>query len=206
MQPGLSPFKGGFMDSSYEFSAEQNQVIGRTGGRVRLWGILSLFAAVLMLLGGLLSATIAPVVALIYLAAALIPLFVGLAFMRAGKALKAVTTTEGHDVALLMDAMDNLARAFGIQLVASLAWFALIVIAFISAIAIPMFADTKVKAYEMQQLADLNDLTTAQTKFFSDSSRYASDVRSRRTRVQPQPRHHDYGQWGLSRLDRQECA
>lgn len=117
---------------SYEFDAAQNEVIRRAGARTRWWGIFTLAVGVLMIAGALvaiLSGGAAAILGgLVYGAIALIPVFVGLNFIRSGKALQAVVATTGSDIGHLMRALDNLSRAFLIQIAAAAVWIALGVI------------------------------------------------------------------------------
>ena len=51
-----------------------------------------------------------------------------------------------------------------------------VIIGILAAIAIPKFANTKSKAYITAMKSDLRNLVTAEEAFFSDSSKYTSQV------------------------------
>lgn len=130
--------------SGYEFTTAQNQVIRATGSRTRIWGILSLIGGgltALIGLGALFTGEAFGVVAgIVYGLLSLIPIFVGLNFLKAGRALGTVVTTEGDDIDHLMSAMVSLSRAFLIQIVATAVWGGLVLVGIIAAIAIPTLA------------------------------------------------------------------
>src|SRR5690348_9283870 len=51
-----------------------------------------------------------------------------------------------------------------------------VIIGILAAIAIPKFANTKSKAYVTAMKSDLRNLVTAEEAFFSDSSKYSTDL------------------------------
>ena len=51
-----------------------------------------------------------------------------------------------------------------------------VIIGILAAIAIPKFANTKDKAYITAMKSDLRNMVTAQEAFFSDSSKYSTDL------------------------------
>jgi type IV pilus assembly protein PilA len=51
-----------------------------------------------------------------------------------------------------------------------------VIIGILAAIAIPKFANTKSKAYVTAMKSDLRNLVSAQESFFSDSSKYTTDL------------------------------
>ncbi|HEY4306275.1 MAG TPA: prepilin-type N-terminal cleavage/methylation domain-containing protein [Gemmatimonadaceae bacterium] len=51
-----------------------------------------------------------------------------------------------------------------------------VIIGILAAIAIPKFANTKSKAYVTAMKSDLRNLVTAEEAYFSDSSKYTSDL------------------------------
>ena len=127
----------------YEFTAAQNDIIRSAGSRTKIWGILTLCVGVLMALGGLLAMfsgeAFGVVAGLIYGLLALITIFIGLNFVRAGNALGEVVTTEGNDISHLMDSLHNLGRAFLIQIVAAVVWLVILMLGILAAIAVPAF-------------------------------------------------------------------
>jgi hypothetical protein len=102
----------------YEFSVSENEVVGRLGRRAQLWGGLSVAGGALCLLGALLAIRIdaSSTTTLFLLFAALPQLSVGMSFLGAGRSLVGVVETQGHDVALLMDALRRLTVALRIQI------------------------------------------------------------------------------------------
>ena len=116
----------------YEFTTSENKVIRSTGSRVKTWGVFSLIAGGVTILVAAVSLSIGEaagvVGGIIYAALALIPIFIGLNFVRAGRALEAVVGTEGSDIDHLMGAMQNLGKAFLIQIVAAASWVVIFVV------------------------------------------------------------------------------
>src|SRR4029077_9853085 len=51
-----------------------------------------------------------------------------------------------------------------------------VIIGILAAIAIPKFANTKSKAYITAMKSDLRNMVTAEEAFFSDSSKYSTDL------------------------------
>lgn len=127
----------------YEFNAEENAIINATGLRAKTWGVLTLVAAVLLGTAGILAAVstegFGAVAGVIYALLALIPIFIGLNFVRAGNALGAVVTTRGNDIDHLMGSLQNLSNAFLIQIVATVLWFVAFLVGIAAAVALPAF-------------------------------------------------------------------
>lgn len=170
----------------YEFDSAENQVIRKTGSRTWAWGLIIFSIGLLQgLLGVLFAVGMASegelaaglVVFVIYGVLVLIPILVGLYFMRAGKSMKAVVTTVGSDIEHLMGAMRSLGKAFLIQIVATilfvLLWVALV------AISVPRFGETRDRAYLAAMRSDLRNLQTAQEIYYGDENyTYAGDLRT----------------------------
>ncbi len=129
--------------TGYEFTSAQDLIIRTTGSRARTWGILTLISGGLTALAGVLAVFTAEsfgvIAAIIYALLAAIPIFVGLNFLRAGKALGSVVTTQGSDIDHLMEAMGSLGKALFIQIVSALIWVALLAWGVVAAIATPQF-------------------------------------------------------------------
>jgi hypothetical protein len=126
---------------SYEFQARENTVIRRTGKRTKLWGTMTLGAGALIAFIGvgaaLTGGEFGVAAGVVYLLLALIPIFIGRNFRRAGNALIAVVNTEGNDIDHLMNSMDGLGRAFLIQAAAAALWAMLMLAGIALAIAVP---------------------------------------------------------------------
>ncbi len=109
---------------SYEFSATENQTIQRTAGRSVVYGYASVALGALGTLGGLAALVVvggAAGAVGIGIAVALLPnLIAGFWYVRAGESLKGVVETQGHDIALMMVAMDRIAAAFKLEGIASI--------------------------------------------------------------------------------------
>jgi hypothetical protein len=129
------------LDAGYEFTPAQDLIVRTTGSRARTWGILTLIGGGLTALTGVLAAFTGEdfgiIAAIIYAVLSLIPLFVGLNFLQAGKALDAVVTTKGSDIDHLMESMGSLGKALFIQIVSAIIWLALVVLGIVASIAIP---------------------------------------------------------------------
>ena len=170
-------------EQGYEFTPAQNKVVRATGSRVKIWGVFSLIGGGLFVLGAValfFTGEVAGVVGgIIYGLLALIPIYIGLNFVRAGRGLGAVVGTEGSDIDHLMGALQNLGTAFLIQIVAAVVWVTLGVLA---AIAIPKFAQARDRGYVAAEMSDLRNLVTAQERFYADDHdgdgvfEYAADM------------------------------
>ena len=166
--PGASPPTG----EGYEFTTSENNVIRSTGSRVKTWGVFSLIAGALPALGGValfFTGEVAGVVTgIIFGLLALIPIFIGLKFVRAGQALGAVVGTEGSDIEHLMSAIQNLGAAFLIQIVAAVSWVGIFIV--LVSISMRSVGDTRERAYLAAERSDLRNLATVQELFFADNA------------------------------------
>ncbi len=105
-------------EGQYEFTSEENERIDRVGSSSSIWGICAI-------VGGLLLATLAIVQflldnfrgAILVVPLLLVCVLVGGLYRKAGQALTKVVTTEGNDVELLMGSLNQLARAFRIEVI-----------------------------------------------------------------------------------------
>ena len=131
--------------TGYEFTTGQDEIIRTTGSRARTWGILTLIGGGLTALTGVLALftgeDFGVIAAVIYAVLSLIPLFVGLNFLQAGKALDAVVTTTGSDIDHLMESMGSLGKALFIQIVCMITWFAIVAVGIVASIAIPQLGN-----------------------------------------------------------------
>lgn len=167
--PGASPPTG----EGYEFTTSENDVIRSTGSRVKTWGVFSLIAGALPALGGVAlffrQAYVGGVIpGIIFGLLALIPIFIGLKFVRAGQALGAVVGTEGSDIEHLMSAIQNLGEAFLIQIVAAVSWVGIFILVLVSIIRAA--DDTRERAYLAAERSNLRNLAAVQEMFFADNA------------------------------------
>jgi hypothetical protein len=101
----------------YEFSDEENQVIGRCGQRVRLWGLTALLigtvAGALTMFGFIFGGKV--VVLLVGLPITFVYLLVGNDYRAAGASMERIVLTEGLDVDHLLSSIGDLSHAFKIE-------------------------------------------------------------------------------------------
>lgn len=124
-QPGGPP--GGFAPApsygNYEFNEYENSVIDKTASRVKLWGIVSIVIGAFQILSscGMFAradlATNLPV--------GIVGIVVGVTFLGAGNALKAVVQTQGNDLMHMMQALEKMSSAFMIQMICLVVAFVL---------------------------------------------------------------------------------
>ena len=133
-------------NKAYEFTARENVVIRKTGKRSRWWGALSVIWGLIMLATGALAVVWleagpgAVAVGGIYAISAIIPLLIGLNFLRAGRSFLGVSETEGHDIPHLMRALENLGSALGIQVAMAVVGILLFALGVAAAFAFPLLA------------------------------------------------------------------
>ena len=129
--------------TGYEFTPAQDLIIRTTGSRARIWGILNMLGGGLTALTGVLALftgeDFGVIAAIIYALLSLIPIFIGLNFLRAGRALDAVVSTSGSDIDHLMESISGVGKALFIQIVSAMIWIAIVVLGIIASIAIPEF-------------------------------------------------------------------
>lgn len=145
---GGPPSQGG---GTYEFNEAENLTIDNVAKYARVWGIISLISGILVLLMGITVTILGGAIAaamrgtsspfgpaiIAAMGAALIPSSIvsiigGVFYMKSGASLKAVTQTQGNDIALLTNAIRSLSTAFKIEAIAMAVGF---VIGFILGIA-----------------------------------------------------------------------
>ena len=72
-----------------------------------------------------------------------------------------------------MGAMQNLGKAFLIQIVAAVFWVVIFVV--LVAISVSSFGDTRERAYLAAERSDLRNLASQEEIFYADSLRYTAD-------------------------------
>ncbi len=121
MGMGMSPQYG-----NYEFNEYENSVIDKAASRMKLWGIISTVIGGLQVVGSC-GMFASPSLAT-YLPAGIVAIVVGVTFLGAGNSLKSVVTTEGNDLAHMMQALQKMSTAFMIEIVCAIVGFVLAVI------------------------------------------------------------------------------
>lgn len=122
--------------AEYEFDDKQNLVIGATANRARIFGILCSITGVVQLLAAVLglAGVLDPGMAVFMIPGGIFNLVLGMFFARVGTSLSQVVMTQGEDITLMLGALQNLGKAFLIQIVASiivLVWVVLTMVTFI---------------------------------------------------------------------------
>jgi len=101
----------------YEFSSDENAVIGSTASWTRGAGIIQIVVGALAAIGGILGLASGNPGSLVNLIAAAVCLSVGIALTSAGGSLNRVVITEGGDIMHMMQAMRSYQRAFKVQVI-----------------------------------------------------------------------------------------
>ena len=131
---------------AYEFTEREDVVIRRTGKRSRLWGFMAIIWGFVMLATGAMAVVWleagpgAVAVGAIYAISAIIPLLIGLNFLRAGRSFIGVAETTGHDIPHLMRALENLGSALQIQIIMAVLGILLFALGIVAAFAFPLLA------------------------------------------------------------------
>lgn len=127
---------GGFAPApsygNYEFNEYENSVIDKTAGRIKLWGIVSIVIGGFQILsscGMFANATYAT-----NLPVGIVGIVVGVTFLGAGNALKAVVQTQGNDLMHMMQALEKMSSAFLIQMICLVVAFVLAAIVAVIAV------------------------------------------------------------------------
>jgi hypothetical protein len=105
----------------YEFGHAENLVIGSTANRARIFGILCAISGVLELLAAIANLTglVEGNIAAFLAPTGVFNIVLGVLLTRMSTSMSKVVTTTGSDVTLMMDALENLGKAFLIQIVAT---------------------------------------------------------------------------------------
>jgi hypothetical protein len=145
--PAANPFappgaRGGY--GRYEFNDLENGIIERTANRARAWGILA------MALGGL--NVVAGGMAFLYpillanLVSGVVSMVVGASFLRAGRSLSNVVTTQGEDLRHMMEGLDKVGTALMVQMVTTIIGFLLAAFAIALATSLALSSSTNDEA------------------------------------------------------------
>ncbi len=128
--------------AEYEFSETENVTIGSCANRSRIFGILCGVTGGLQLVIALLSVVgvLHGNEAVFMFPGGVFNIILGVIFTRVGNSLTAVVTTQGRDVTLMMAALGNLARAFLIQIIATLVLILIVTIGLVAVVVIFMSA------------------------------------------------------------------
>ncbi len=111
----------------YEFNASENEVVARTARYARGWGIVSIVIGAFGILGSL-QALGGNAAALAQLPPGVANVVIGGFFISTARSLRSVVTTQGDDIAHLIEALRKLGLAFLIQLVVFALAFALFLV------------------------------------------------------------------------------
>lgn len=98
--------------AQYEFTASQNEVLAKAARWITLFGWTMILSALIMTVGGVMSADEGRISALI---AAAVYFIVGVSFRKSASSMREVVKTEGNDIEHLVAAVDNLADAFQVM-------------------------------------------------------------------------------------------
>ncbi len=147
-----------------------------------MWGRVSVIGGALVAVVGLLELISGEggdriIGLIVYGSLAVVPILIGLHFLKSGKALEAVVTTEGDDIYHLLDSIESLGTALLFQLEAVVLWVLLMALGLVTTTAIPSFAiDLRERAYQGAARADLKDLAVAQEASHASAGAYARDL------------------------------
>ncbi len=124
--PAANPFatpgaRSGY--GRYEFNDFENDIIKRTAKRALVWGIIAMALGGINVIAGCL-AFMHPVL-LANLCSGVASMVVGASFVRAGRSLTNVVTTQGEDLRHMMEALDKVGSALVVQMVTTVIGFLL---------------------------------------------------------------------------------
>ena len=101
----------------YEFTQQENSVIGTTANRAKWWGWISLVLGVILTLVAFASFTQGVEAGLDALLQGVPSVIVGAIFIKTARSLQLVVDTEGDDIIHMMTAVKSLGSAFLVQLI-----------------------------------------------------------------------------------------
>jgi hypothetical protein len=99
---------------SYEFNPIENAIIGKTAGRAKLWGVVSVVVGSLQLFSSCGAVENRALAANLPLG--LVAVIVGITFVGVGNSLGSVVSTRGNDLMHMMLALQKMSTAFMIQI------------------------------------------------------------------------------------------
>jgi len=112
------PRAPGAAGGEYEFTAAENQTIGDLAAKMRFVGLVGALLGVLLLLAGVAGLVLggrSGGMNLGYVLQGVLLLFVGIWTRSAAGGFQRIVDTQGHDIANLMTALDELRRIYGLQ-------------------------------------------------------------------------------------------
>lgn len=124
-QPGM--MGGGF--GNYEFSDNENGIIGKAASRAKLWGVISIVVGACNVLAGF--GCFAKPDLIVNFFSGITAIVVGVVFLGVGGSLKMICDSQGNDIAHLMQAMQKLSSAFLIQTIVTIVGAVLFLLAFV---------------------------------------------------------------------------
>lgn len=119
---GPAPVAGG----NYEFTQYDNETIARVGGRAKTYGVVSTVIGVVLFVLAFTAIAAVPskrdgaLIALGLGAIAVQPVISGHFYSQAGRAFMAVATTQGNDIAHMMEALGKLRSAVRVEAVVAI--------------------------------------------------------------------------------------
>jgi hypothetical protein len=121
---GMAPVQYG----TYEFNDAENAIIGKTAGRAKLFGIISIVLGALYSMSS--CGACAKADLLMNLPQGVIGIVVGIFFIGVGNSLQNVVNTQGNDIQHIMEALQKMGTAFLVQIITWIVGFALGLIVF----------------------------------------------------------------------------
>jgi hypothetical protein len=103
-------------EKSYEFTADQNHLIGTLASRMKFVAIFLIVLGCIMGLAGLFSLP----AGVVYLVIAAIYIIIGIWTIGAANAFKKIVDTEASDISHLMNALNELKKLYTLQYVLSI--------------------------------------------------------------------------------------
>lgn len=94
-------------NDNYEFSQEQNVVVGGLAKKMKFVGIFGILIGVVYLLTGLINKT--------NLGVGIVNIIIGIWTINAARSFQLVVDTQGNDIKNLMDALGELKKLFNLQ-------------------------------------------------------------------------------------------
>ena len=102
-------------ESTYEFSAAENETIQVLASRMKFVGIFNIVIGILYGLAGLMFLLVQPLALLLYLPVVGMLILIGVWTNSASSSFKMIVQTAGQDIMHLMSALENLRKLYNFQ-------------------------------------------------------------------------------------------